>query len=299
MSAITPSSNTVTTLTTWTILDLLQWTQKYFAEKGIDTARLDAECLLAFVLGVDRMRLYIDYEKPVGEAERATLRELVRRRGTDRVPVAQIIGSKEFWSLDLRVTADVLTPRPDTETLVSAALGLLPDDRAPARILEIGTGSGAVALALASERPRAQVVASDVSAPALAVARENAERCGLLDRVELRQGALFEPVAGQRFDLVVSNPPYLAEAERPSLAPELAHEPDGALFAGPQGLEVLEPLVRQAPDALVPGGGLVVECDPRQADRVAGWCREAGLLSVTKHRDLAGRDRVVAARGGG
>jgi release factor glutamine methyltransferase len=299
VSANTPTPNAAAAPATWTILDLLQWTQKHFAEKGIETARLDAECLLAFALGVDRMRLYIDYEKPVSEEERATFRKLVRRRGADRIPVAQIIGRKEFWSLDLRVTADVLTPRPDTETLVSAALGLLPDAQAPVRILDIGTGSGAVALALASERPRAQIVATDVSAAALAVARENAERCGALTRVELRQGALFEPVSGERFDLVVSNPPYLGEADRASLAPELAHEPDGALFAGPQGLELLEPLVRQAPEALVPDGALAVECDPAQADRVAGWCREAGLLSVTKHRDLAGRNRVVAARGGG
>jgi release factor glutamine methyltransferase len=235
----------------------------------------------------------------VGESERATFRELVRRRANDRVPVAQITGAKEFWSLDLRVTADVLTPRPDTETLVSAALALLPDPQAEARILDIGTGSGAVALALASERPRAEVVATDVSAAALAVARGNAERCGLGSRVELRQGALFEPVAGERFDLVVSNPPYLAEAERASLAPELAHEPDAALFAGPQGLELLEPLVRHCREVLAQAGGLALECAPAQADTVAGWCREAGLLSVTKYRDLAGRDRVVAARGGG
>jgi release factor glutamine methyltransferase len=299
MSAVTPTPNTTEASDTWTILDLLQWTQKHFASKGIETARLDAECLLAFTLSVDRLRLYIDYEQPVAERERATFREFVRRRGTDRVPVAQITGSKEFWSLDLLVTADVLTPRPDTETLVSAALGLAPENDAPLRILDIGTGSGAVALALASERPRAQIVATDVSAAALAVARQNAERCGLAERIDFREGALFEPVAGERFDLIVSNPPYLAESVRSSLEPELAHEPDGALFAGSQGTAVLEPLVRQAPEALFPGGGLAVESDPSQTQSIVGWCSEAGLHSVTKHRDLAGRDRVVAARGGG
>lgn len=297
MSAVTPTSDQ--TPTTWTILDLLQWTQKHFAAKGIETARLDAECLLAFALGVDRLRLYIDYEKSVGETERATFRDYVRRRGTDRVPVAQITGTKEFWSLDLLVTSDVLTPRPDTETLVSAALGLLPDKAAPVRILDIGTGSGAVALALASECPQAQIVATDVSAAALEVARQNLERCGFFDRIELREGSLFAPVAGERFDLIVSNPPYLSDARRSLLEPELAHEPDGALFAGPKGLDLLEPLVRQAPAALNPGGGLAVECDSGQADEIAGWCREAQLLSVMKHRDLAGQDRVVAAGGAG
>lgn len=284
---------------TWTILDLLQWTQRHFEEKQIESPRLDAECLLAFALGVDRMRLYLDYEKPVTEAERATFRELVRRRAGDRIPVAQLTGRKEFWSLELSVTPDVLVPRPDTETLVSAALDLLPDPAAEVRILEIGTGSGAVALALASERPRSRIVATDLSAAALAVAEENASRLGLAERLELREGPLFEPAQGERFDLVVSNPPYVPERERAELAPELAHEPAGALFAGPDGLALLEPLVRRAPEVLSPGGGLALECGAEQAATVAGWCREAGLHSVTKYRDLAGRDRVVAARGGG
>lgn len=284
---------------TWTILDLLQWTQRHFAEKGIDTARLDAECLLAFALGVDRMRLYLDYEKPVSEAERAAFRELVRQRGAERVPVAHLTGSKEFWSLELRVTPDVLVPRPDTETLVNAALALLPDEAAPARVLDLGTGSGAVALAIASERPAAELVATDLSPAALAVAAENAERHELASRIAFREGALFAPVAGEGFDLIVSNPPYVPEGRRAELAPELAHEPGAALYAGPTGLDVLEPLVRSAPEFLRPQGGLALECDASQADTVAGWCREAGLHSVTKYRDLGGRDRVVAARGGG
>ena len=295
----TPPGGSAQARATWTILDLLQWTQRHFAEKGIDTARLDAECLLAFALGVDRMRLYLDYEKPVTEAERAAFRELVRKRGSERVPVAHLTGTKEFWSLELEVTPDVLVPRPDTETLVSAALALLPDAQAPARVLDLGTGSGAVALAIASERPAARVTASDVSGAALAVARRNAERLGLSERVEFAEGPLFEPVAGERFDLVVSNPPYVPEGRRAGLEPELAHEPAGALFAGPAGLDLLEPIVRSALERLSPGGGLALECDAEQADAVAGWCREAGLHSVTKYRDLAGRDRVVAARGSG
>lgn len=283
----------------WTVLDLLKWTADYFASKGIDTARLDSECLLAHVLGVERMRLYLDFDKPVNEAERAAFRELVRRRGSERVPVAQITGVREFWSLPIRVTADVLTPRPETETLVAAALGLLPDAEAPARLLEIGTGSGAVALALASERPALRITATDVSRAALAVALGNAEVLGLAERIRFTCGDLYTPVQGERFDLVLSNPPYVAESQRGSLPPELAHEPDSALFGGPDGLRVLEPLVRAARAHLVRGGGLAVECAPAQADRVSGWCREAGFLSVTRARDLAGRDRVVAAAGGG
>jgi release factor glutamine methyltransferase len=282
----------------WTVLELLRWTTSHFAEKGIESARLDAECLLAFALGLSRVQLYLEFEKPVTPAERAAFRELVRRRGGERVPVAQLTGRKEFWSLPLRVTPAVLVPRPETETLVEAALELLPDPEAPARVLDVGTGSGAVALALASERPRAWITATDVSPEALEVARANAGELGLAERVRFLAGSLFEPVAGEVFDLVVSNPPYVGEAERPGLAPELAHEPAGALFAGPEGLDLLEPLVRQAAPRLARGGALALELAPGQAERVAGWCREAGLLSVKKHRDPAGRDRVVTARGG-
>lgn len=283
---------------TWTILDLLRWTTQHFQERGIETARLDAECLLAFALGVKRMQLYLDFDKPVAEDERAVLRELVRRRGRERVPVAQLVGRREFWSLSLRVGPGVLAPRPETETLVEAALELLPDRDAEARVLDVGTGSGAVALAIAHERPRALLAATDVSPAALEVARENAEELGMAQRIRLLPGSLFEPVAGERFDLVVSNPPYVAESLRASLPPELDHEPPLALFAGPDGLDVLRPLVREVSAVLVPGGGLALELSSEQALRVAGWCREAGLLDVTVRRDLAGRSRVVTAKGG-
>ena len=147
---------------TWTILELLRWTTQYFAEREIETPRLDAECLLASALGVDRMRLYLDFDKPASPDERDAFREWVRRRADERVPVAQLVGGKEFWSLPLLVTADVLSPRPDTETLVVAALERLPERDTDARILDIGTGSGAVALAIARERPRARITATDV-----------------------------------------------------------------------------------------------------------------------------------------
>ncbi|MBW1685629.1 MAG: peptide chain release factor N(5)-glutamine methyltransferase [Deltaproteobacteria bacterium] len=282
----------------WTILDLLRWTTQHFQERGIETARLDAECLLAFALGVERMRLYLDFDKPVTQDERAVFRELVGRRGRERVPVAQLVGRKEFWSLSLRVAPGVLAPRPETETLVAAALELLPDPEAEARVLDVGTGSGAVALAIAGERPRALLTATDVSPVALEVARENAEELGLAQRIRLLPGSLFEPVQGERFDLVVSNPPYVAESLRASLPPELDHEPPRALFAGPDGLGVLLPLLRGVGSVLAAGGRLALELSPEQAPRVVGWCREAGLLDVTVRRDLAGRPRVVTAKGG-
>jgi release factor glutamine methyltransferase len=281
---------------TWTILELLRWTTGHFASRGIESARLDAECLLAHVLGVDRLRLYVDFEAPVGASERAAFRELVRARADERVPVAQLVGVKEFWSLPFKVTRDVLIPRPDSETLVSAALDLLPDPEARKTVLEIGTGSGAVAVAIARERPRAHLVATDISQAALEIARENADVHGVADRIRWASGNLFEPVAGERFDVIVSNPPYVAENLRDELPPELAHEPEEALFGGEDGTSVLAQLIAQVGAMLVPGGGVAVELAPEQAPRVVEWCREAGLSDAKTYRDLNRQIRVVAAR---
>ena len=278
----------------WTVLSLLRWTTDYFAGKGIETGRLDAECLLAHALGTERLRLYVDFEKPVAADERARFRELVRRRAEDRVPVAHLLGEKEFWSLPLRVSGDVLVPRPDTETLVQAALDRLPDPEAELRILDLGTGSGAVALALAQERPKAFVTAVDCSPAALGLAADNAERLGLGARLRFLEGDLFAPVAGERFDAVVSNPPYVAEGARAELPPELAHEPPAALFAGPDGTACLRRIVAAAPVHLLPGGLLALELDPQQADTVKGWLAEAGFEETRTHRDLAGRIRAIS-----
>lgn len=285
--------------TNWTILELLRWTTEHFSKQGIESARLDAECLLAHALGVDRLRLYVEFDKPLAPGERAGFRELVRRRAEQRVPVAQLVGRKEFWSLSLAVTPDVLAPRPETETLIEAALELAPERDAELQILDVGTGSGAVALALASERPKARVTATDVSPAALAVARANAERLELSGRVRFLEGSLYQPVSGERFDLVVSNPPYLSNAAGTRHAPELAHEPPEALFAAEQGLAVLRALAEGVAERLLPAGAAAFEISPEQADRVAGWCREAGLLDVTLHRDLARRVRVVSGRAPG
>jgi release factor glutamine methyltransferase len=281
---------------TWTILELLRWTTGHFESRGIDTARLDAECLLAHVLGVDRLRLYVDFEAPVSPKERAAYRELVRSRAEERVPVALLVGHKEFWSLRFKVTPDVLVPRPDTETLVAAALDLLPANGREARVLDVGTGSGAVAVAIAAERPTAQIVATDISQAALEIARENADENGVGDRITWAQGDLFAPVAGHRFDLIVSNPPYVAEKQRRELAPELAHEPSAALFAGEEGTEVLYALIDGAAEMLAPGGAIALELDSGQAEGVARRLGDAGFGEVSVRRDLAQRPRVVSAR---
>jgi len=281
---------------TWTVLELLRWTTQHFSERGIETPRLDAECLLAFALDCDRLRLYVDYEKPVEETQRARFRELVRERGGDRVPVALLTGRREFWSLPLRVSRDVLVPRPETETLVATALELVPDRDAEVAVLDVGTGSGAIALAIASERVKARITATDLSAAALAVARENAAALALSDRVRFLEGSLFEPVAGESFDLVVSNPPYVAERDAAGLPPELRHEPASALFAGPDGTDVLRAIAARVGEVLAPGGAVLVELDPRQAEAMRAWLREAGLVAINLHRDVAGRQRVVSAR---
>lgn len=279
----------------WTVLELLRWTTRHFESRGITSPRLDAEILLAFSLGVERLQLYMDFDKPLAPEERAGFRALVQRRADERVPVALLTGRKEFWSLDLAVSPDVLVPRPETETLVSTAIDLAAG-RSGLRILEIGTGSGAIALALARELGDAEITATDLSPAALEIAASNADKHGMSDRIRLLEGDLFAPVAGERFDLIVSNPPYLSEAERPSLAPELAHEPELALFAGEEGCEALRRLAEGAPGALSPGGALAVELAPGQAGRVEEWFRAAGLLEVTSWRDLADRPRVVAGR---
>jgi len=279
----------------WTVLELLRWTTEHFASRGIETARLDAECLLAHALGVPRLRLYLDFEKPVLEGERAAFRELVRRRAGERVPVSQLLGEREFWSMALRVTPDVLTPRPETETLVAAALDRMPEGKS-LQILEIGTGSGAVALALARERPEARITATDISPEALRIAQENAERVGVADRIRWLEGDGLDPVKGETFDGVVSNPPYVGEAERGDLPPELAHEPDGALFSGPDGTRMLRQLALGDGRVLVVGGWLALEHSPTQGAAVAGFCRSAGLTGIALRRDLADRPRVTLAQ---
>ncbi len=280
----------------WTVLELLRWTTNYFERTGIDSARLDAEILLAHALEIDRLRLYIDYEKPVQTEERDRFRTLVQRRAGERVPVSLLLGQREFWSLPFRVTGDVLTPRPETETLVEAVLSKVADVESAVRILDVGTGSGAIALALASELPNAEITATDLSTPALQIATENADHLHTRERIRFLAGDLFEPVASERFDLVVSNPPYVARDDAASLPPELAHEPEMALFAGADGLEVIRRLVAEAGDHLSPRGWLLFELSPEQFETVEMELVTAGFSEIERHFDLAKLARVVGAR---
>ncbi len=280
----------------FSVLELLRWTTDYFTSRGIANARLDAELLLAAALGLERLQLYLEFDKPVDAAERARFRGLVRRRASERVPVAYLVGVKEFWSLPLHVTPDVLVPRPETEVLVAAALDGFPQREVEFHALDLGTGSGAIALALAVERPKARVTAIDRSPAALVVARENAERVGVAERLRFLCGDWGAPVRGESFDLVVANPPYVAEAEAAGLAPELFHEPASALFAGSDGMQAYEHIAAEAPTLLKPAASLLFEVTPQRAQRVADVCRAVGLREVEIRSDLAGWERVVVAR---
>ena len=256
------------------------------AAAGSDTPRLDAEVLLADVLGVDRTALFTDPRREVaGPAVRA-FQDAVRRRSAGREPVAYITGRRGFRHLELAVDARVLVPRPETELLVEVGVELLANG---ARVADVGTGSGAVALALAQERPDLDVVATDLSADALAVARANAARLGL-DRIEFREGDLLAGI--RAVDAVLSNPPYVADGERAALAPEITrHEPPGALFAGDDGLDVIRRLV---PAAAAAGAVLLaIEVGEGQAAAVAELMRAAGFRELVTRRDLAGIQRVV------
>jgi release factor glutamine methyltransferase len=275
---------------TWTPLRLLGWTQEFFAKRGVDAPRLTAELLLAQALRCDRVRLYLDFDKPVGEAELAAYRELVRRRA-DGEPTAYLTGAREFYGRRFRVDARVLVPRPETEHVLEAALAALPEDGAA---LDLCTGSGVLGVTLALERKGARVVATDLSADALAVAAENA--AALAAAVDLRQGDLFGPVPpGERFHVIVSNPPYVPSGELAGLSAEVRHEPRSALDGGPDGLSLLRRIVAGAPERLLPGGALVLEMHERHLEALPRLCLAAGFACAEAQRDLAGLPRLVVA----
>ena len=275
----------------WTPLRLITWTQGHFAKNGVDAPRLTAEILLAHALGCDRVRLYLDFDKPLGAPELDLFRELVRRRAAGE-PTAWLTGRRAFRGHDFRVTPDVLVPRPETELLVDAALEALPQGGS---LLEPCTGSGCIALSVALERPDARVVATELSPAALAVARENAAALGA--RVELLAGDLDAPVPpGERFDVIVSNPPYIPSGELAGLSREVRGEPRMALDGGPDGLDLLRRIVAGAPARLSPGGVLVLEMHESHAGPLPALCRAAGFATAEVRPDLAGLPRLVVAR---
>jgi release factor glutamine methyltransferase len=276
-----------------TLGEVLRLSTAHLERHGSPTARLDAELLLGHALGLGRVELYTGFERPLSEAELSDCRELIARRAK-REPVAYILGRWGFRGLDLDVDPRVLVPRPETELVVDRCLALL-DGVAGPDVLDLGTGSGAIALALASELPEAQVSGCDVSEDALDVARGNGERLGI--GVEWIRSDLFSGLDGRRFRLVVSNPPYVAEAELAGLDPEVRDwEPRGAIVAGATGLEVIERIAAEARIALDPGGALVLEIGAGQAGAVAALLEGAGLADVGCQRDHAGIERIVWGR---
>lgn len=279
----------------WTTLKVLTWTTGRFTERGLGSPRLDAEVLLAHVLGTTRVGLYTAFDQPLSEGELTRMRELIKRR-TGGEPVAYLVGEQEFWSLALHVEPAVLIPRRDTETLVEVALREA-RHRTIHRLADVCTGSGAVALALATEVPTAEIWASDVSPDALAVARKNVERHKLEARVQLVQGDLCAPLAaGAPFDLIVSNPPYVRDAEIATLSTEVQREPRLALAGGADGLDLVRRLAPAARELLAPGGFLALEHGFDQASDVRELLAAAGFGEITTTRDLAGHERITAGR---
>jgi len=256
-------------------------------------ARHEAERLLGVVLAKPRSFVLANPDAPLAQAQVLSLRSIVARR-LGGEPFAYVTGRREFWSLDLEVDANVLVPRPETELLVEFALEVLPPD-AHARVLDLGTGSGAIALAIAHERPQARIVAIDVSSQALAIACRNAERLAL-GNVSFEVGTWYEPVGAMHFDLIVSNPPYVAANDFALTSDGVRAEPLLALVPGPTGLEALEAIAIDARRHLRPGGWVAVEHGAEQATAVATLFSRAGLSEIRSLRDLAGHERVTAGR---
>ena len=310
----------------WTIGRILKWTEQYFKDKGIESPRLDAEVLLAHVLEKQRIYLYVHFDEPLQPAELAAYREMIKQRVL-HVPVAQILGEKEFMGLTFKVTADTLVPRPDTEILVQAAVERLkamkgeakaPEDEAladgeeassaanrdeaavdvsqePLRIADIGTGSGAICLSVLRYLAGTVADTVDISPAARAVAEENAASLGLADRVTFHTGDLLQPLRGMTFAAILSNPPYIPEADIAGLAPEVRlKEPHTALSGGRDGLDFYRRLAKEAPAMLVPGGFMAFEVGIHQAEPVAALAKANPLIARTEILpDYAGIDRVV------
>ena len=273
----------------------MTWTQKFFADKNICSARLDAELLLSYSLQLRRLDLYLKFDQPLNPDELAAYRKLIRRRA-DGEPVAYITGVKEFWSREFKVTHDVLIPRPDTEVLIEEVLARLPDDAEGLSVLDLCTGSGAIAITLAAERPQLSVTATDCSPEALQVAMANAENHDVAGRVQFIEGELYNAAQGQKFDIIVSNPPYVTKELLKTVSAEVKMEPKLALDGGEDGLHVVRPLVAGAPEHLVPGGWLLVEIGSEQGEPVRELFSRASFTEIMIRADYAGNDRVVCGK---
>ncbi len=283
----------------WTVRRVLDWTIGYLKEHGSESPRLEAEVLLAHACGWPRIQLYTHFEDVLSPDVRGRMRELVKRRAAHE-PVAYLVGYREFFSLRFEVGPGVFIPRPETETLVLESLELLksaPGGDAP-RVLDLCTGSGAVGVSIAVNSPQVRVTCVDLHEAPVAAASRNAAKQGVAERVEVLQGDLFGPLpADAKFLVIASNPPYVTTAEIEQLADDVKrYEPHAALDGGPDGLDVLRRIVADAAGHLVPGGWILFELSPDQADAAQQVLRDAGLVEVSAVRDLSGAARVVKGR---
>lgn len=277
-------------------MEIIRWSGGYLRDKGVEDGRLNAEYLLAHVLGMDRLQLYLHFDRPLAESELAVYRPFLKRRAA-REPLQYLLGSASFRNLVLGVDPRVAIPRPETEYLIDVLIRMAERGRVFESALDIGTGSGAIAIALADEGLARSVTATDLSVAALEVARRNAEARGHPE-IGFRSGSLLEPVGDLTFDLVLSNPPYLSEDDWRTTEPEVREwEPQGALVAGEGGVALIRDIVAGVGAVLRPGGWFGVEVGSAQGEIVAGLLQDTGhFRSVEVHEDLAGRQRYVFAR---
>jgi release factor glutamine methyltransferase len=274
-----------------TVLEVLQSSTAYFKKRGIESPRLNAEHLLAHALGRTRMELYLEFERPLGETELAPLRRLVQRRGEGE-PLQHLLGTVEFCGHTFLCDKRALVPRPETEQLVELVESKIENRKS--KMLDVGTGSGVIALTLAKKFPEAEIFAVDVSEDALALARENAIRLGVNGRVQLRRSNLLENL-DERFDLIVANLPYIATQDRQTLSREVLHDPEVALFAGARGDELLRELIEQAPTRLCPGGLLAMEIGLGQSDALLSALAEKKYRDICSKNDYSGVIRFLFA----
>jgi release factor glutamine methyltransferase len=283
-----------------TIREALAGGKTALAKAGIENASLDSSLLLAEVLNMNRSSLMAAASQPLAEESQAAFKTFIKRRLTGEC-TAYILGRKEFYGLEFLVNPSVLVPRPDTETLVEAALKKIQIEKQPPRVLDLCTGSGAVAVALKHEMPELEVCAADISAEALEVAKANAGRLLSAGAIRFYLGDLFDALkcndCGERtlFTVIVSNAPYVPTAAIPGLSPEVRMEPLLALDGGNDGLAVIRRIISRSPQFLCPGGSLLLEADPRQMENIAALLQQAGFIGIQTYKDLSGRERVIGA----
>lgn len=277
-----------------TLLEVLQATTDYFKKRGIESPRLNAEHLLAFVLGRKRIELYLEFERVLTEAELAPLRAAVQRRGQGE-PLQHLLGTVEFCGNIFGCDKRALVPRPETEELIGLVEPRIRDQKG--QIVDVGTGSGVIAITLAARLAEAKIHAVDISDDALALARENAERLSLAQRIQFMHSDLLAGLAGT-FDAIVANLPYVAQQDRSTLSREVLHDPDVALFGGDQGDELIRRLIDQALNRLRPGGLLALEVGAGQAEPLSGFLRQKNYNDIETERDYSGVPRFLFARYG-